>query len=146
MQMMAPSGSVYQAGTLSGNPLAMTAGIETLKALNRLGMYDSLEKRAMELERGIYESAAKRALKVNVSRYSSLLTVFFNDLPVTDFNSAKQSNLSLFAGFFQQLLEQGVYWPPSQFEAAFISLVHSDNDVKTTIKAINNAFVSLNAD
>lgn len=139
MEMMAPVGSVYQAGTLSGNPLAMTAGIETLKILRQPGVYRQLEARASSLEEGIVEAVAETRLTLHVARVASLLTVFFTGKPVVDYESAAQANTTLFGRFFHQLLSGGIYWPPSQFEAIFVSLAHSDEDIKLTSKAIGKA-------
>ena len=122
MDMMAPLGPVYQAGTLSGNPLVMTAGIETLKALSRDGVYQQLEGRASSLANGIDKAASEAGIGLHVSRVTSLLTAFFASEPVVDFTSAREADTALFGRFFQQLLSSGVYWPPSQFEAAFVSL------------------------
>lgn len=140
MEMVAPTGSVYQAGTLSGNPLAMTAGIETLRVLGQPGVYERLDRKASSLERGINEAIASVNLRVRVSRVASLLTVFFTDSPVFDYESAAGSDKDLFAAFFRRLLSQGIYWPPSQFEAAFISLAHSDEDIQSTIESVGEAF------
>ena len=145
MEMVAPAGPVYQAGTLSGNPLAMTAGIETLKVLSQTGVYERLETAASYLEKGITEVASSLDFSLNVSRVASLLTVFFNSNPVFDYESASLSNTALFASFFQRLLSEGIYWPPSQYEAAFVSLAHSDEDVKLTISAVDKALSSLKA-
>ena len=143
MEMMAPIGPVYQAGTLSGNPLAMTAGIETIKVLSQPGTYKQLEKTASHLEAGITGAAAVLNLKLNISRFASLLTIFFTDKPVVDYESISGADTVLFSRFFQQLLTQGIYWPPSQFEAAFISLAHHDDDIQCTIGAIEKALNSL---
>ncbi|MBI3040974.1 MAG: aminotransferase class III-fold pyridoxal phosphate-dependent enzyme, partial [Chloroflexi bacterium] len=139
MEMMAPAGPVYQAGTLSGNPLAMTAGIETIKVLSQPGVYHQLEKRASSLAKGIAEAASKAGISLRVARVASLLTVFFTGQPVVDYESAKQAETTLFSRFFQQLLSQGIYWPPSQFEAAFVSLAHSAGDIQLTVRAIDKA-------
>ncbi|MFC1991795.1 glutamate-1-semialdehyde 2,1-aminomutase [Chloroflexota bacterium] len=143
MEMMAPVGPVYQAGTLSGNPLAMTAGIETLKILSQPGVYERLEEATSLLEKGIIRAASSAKIKLNISRAASLLTIFFSDNVAVDFASASTADTTLFGKFFRQLLEQGIYWPPSQFEAAFISLAHSDEDIRKTIKAIEQAFANL---
>jgi len=140
MEMVAPTGPVYQAGTLSGNPLAMTAGIETLKVLGQPGVYERLNRQASSLERGINEAVASANLRARVTRVSSLLTVFFTGNPVFDYESAAGSDKGLFAAFFQQVLSRGIYWPPSQFEAAFISLAHSDEDIQRTVEAVGDAF------
>ena len=143
MSLMAPLGPVYQAGTLSGNPLAMTAGIETLKALNQAGVYAQLEKKSAALGKGIIKAAAAAGVGLYVSRVASLLTAFFTPDEVVDYESAKKSDTRLFGKFFWQVINEGVYWPPSQFEAAFISLAHSDEDIEFTVAAIARAFKSL---
>ncbi len=143
MEMMAPLGPVYQAGTLSGNPLVMTAGIETLKALSQPGTYEKLEAAASCLEAGIAEAVSSLNLSLNISRVASLITVFFTGDTVVDYESARQADTTLFGRFFQQLLSAGIYWPPSQFEAAFVSLSHSNEDIQTTIRAIAKSLASL---
>ena len=140
MKMMAPIGPVYQAGTLSGNPLAMTAGIETITLLSRPNTYQQLEEKASALQDGILKSAADNGISLQVARVSSLLTVFFNGHEVVDYESARQSDTSRFAEFFRGLLDRGIYWPPSQFEAAFLSLAHSDKDIRSTLNAIGDIF------
>ena len=144
LSLMAPLGPVYQAGTLSGNPLAMTAGIETLKALNQPGVYAQLEKKSAALEKGIIKAAAAAGIDLYVSRVASLLTAFFTPDEVVDYASAKKSDTKLFGKFFWQVVNDGIYWPPSQFEAAFVSLAHSDEDIEFTIEAITRALKSLN--
>jgi glutamate-1-semialdehyde 2,1-aminomutase len=136
MRTMAPEGPVYQAGTLSGNPLAMTAGIETLNVLRQGDVYAELERKAARLGEGMADAASRAGMPVHISRVGSLLTAFFTAGPVTNYESAKSADTERFGGFLRQLLERGVYWPPSQFEAAFVSLAHSDNDIETTIEAM----------
>jgi len=136
MQMVAPIGPVYQAGTLSGNPLAMTAGIETLKLLQLPGTYKQLEAKSASLEEGITKAASKAGINFYISRMASLLTVFFSSTMVNDYESASQTDTAFFARFFQRLLSEGVYWPPSPFEAAFVSLSHSDEDIQLTNEII----------
>ncbi len=143
MQMMAPVGPVYQAGTLSGNPLAMTAGIETLKILGQPEIYSQLEAKSSSLEEGIAIAASEVDISLHISCVASLLTIFFTTGPVVDYESATQANTMLFGKFFQQLLSEGIYWPPSQFEAVFVSLAHSDEDIHTTIRAIVKALSSV---
>ncbi len=143
MEMMAPIGPVYQAGTLSGNPLAMTAGIETLKILSQPGTYERLEDAAHRLEEGIVKAISSLKLNLTVSRFASLLTAFFAANRALDYESASQADTTLFGQFFQQLLSEGIYWPPSQFEAAFVSLIHTDDDIDSTISAVGKAFNSL---
>jgi glutamate-1-semialdehyde 2,1-aminomutase len=133
MEMIAPVGPVYQAGTLSGNPLAMTAGIETLKILQQPETYKQLEMKSASLEEGIAKAAAESGVNLYISRIASLLTAFFTTSPVIDYESARKSDAAAFRRFFQKLLGEGIYWPPSQFEAAFVSLAHSDQDIQTTI-------------
>ena len=143
MAMMAPTGPVYQAGTLSGNPLAMTAGIETLKVLRQDEVYHRLETKSSNLEQGIIRAASEAGVGVRVSRVASFLTIFFTDNPPLDYEAVSGADTVLFSRFFQQLLTQGIYWPPSQFEAAFISLAHRDDDIQCTIGAIEKALSSL---
>ena len=143
MNMMAPVGPVYQAGTLSGNPLVMTAGIETLNILSQPGVYSQLEAMSSSLEEGITTAVAEAGIELFVTRVASLLTVFFSNSPVVDFESAKQADTTLFGQFFHKLLAEGVYWPPSQFEAAFVSLAHSNDDIQATIRVIKKALKSL---
>jgi glutamate-1-semialdehyde 2,1-aminomutase len=143
MEMIAPVGPVYQAGTLSGNPLAMTAGIETLKLLSRPGVYDQLESKAVSLEKGIATGATKAGINMYISRVASLLAVFFSGDPVVDYETAKKADTALFNKFFHSLLAEGIYWPPSQFEAVFISVAHSDEDIQFTIRVIDKALNSI---
>jgi len=142
MQMVAPVGPVYQAGTLSGNPLAMTAGIETLKILQQPGTYKQLETKSASLEEGITKAASKAGIEFYIARIASLLTVFFSNTATTDYESANQADTVFFGRFFQRLLSEGIYWPPSQFEAAFVSLAHSNEDIQLTIKAADKALGS----
>ncbi len=139
MQMISPLGPVYQAGTLSGNPLAMTAGIETIKELSQSGIYEELETKSYEFGLKLNEEIKKSGVKARVNRAGSLLTIFFTDQPVTDYASARKSDTVAFAKFFQGLLSRGIYWPPSQFEAAFLSLAHTDADLEIALKAIGES-------
>ena len=139
MEMLAPVGPVYQAGTLSGNPLVMTAGIETLKILSQSGVYERLENATSRLEEGIAKVIPSLKLNLTVSRFASLLTLFFTKNPVLDYESVSQADTVLFGRFFQQLLAKGIYWPPSQFEAAFVSLAHSKEDIETAVGKISEA-------
>lgn len=143
MVMMAPEGQVYQAGTLSGNPLAMTAGIETLRILNDARVYRQLEERTAALQEGIAAAACQACIPLSIARAGSLLTVFFSEGEVSDYSSARSCDTGLFARFFNSLLNDGIYWPPSQFEAAFISLAHSPQDIETTIRAAGKALKRL---
>jgi glutamate-1-semialdehyde 2,1-aminomutase len=141
MQMMAPSGPVYQAGTLSGNPIAMTAGIETLQILGRPGVYEQLEQRSARLENGLNAALHGSGFPGRINRVASLLTVFFTNAEVTDYESASSSDTELFARVQQKLLARGVYWPPAQFEAIFVSLSHSQEDVDFAVSAFREALV-----
>jgi len=143
MQMVAPSGPVYQAGTLAGNPLAMTAGIETITILKESSAYQELEKKSSLLEKGIIEAVNKAGLDIQLPRIGSMFTIFFTKDPVTDYEAAARADTTLYARFFHQMLSQGVYLPPSQFEAAFVSLAHTDKDIQATFGAAEKAFDSL---
>ncbi|MBI4165659.1 MAG: glutamate-1-semialdehyde 2,1-aminomutase [Acidobacteria bacterium] len=143
MDQVAPSGPVYQAGTLSGNPLAVTAGLKTLEILRRPGAYEKLEALTRTLAEGLRSRAVHAEVAVTVNRVGSMFTLFFTPHAVTDYTSAKTSDTARFATFFRALLGRGVYFPPSQFEAAFVSLAHSDEDVAQTIKAAGEAFARL---
>lgn len=135
MEQVAPEGPVYQAGTLSGNPLAMRAGAATLEILRRAGTYERLEAVAAGLEAGLKEGAARRGIPLTVNRIASMMTLFFMDGPVTDFASAARADTAAYARFFQAMLERGVMLPPSQFEAWFISLAHDEKLIEHTLRA-----------
>jgi glutamate-1-semialdehyde 2,1-aminomutase len=137
--MMAPSGPVYQAGTLSGNPIAMTAGIETLKLLLAQGVYDQLERISNRLEVGLKSAIRTANSPATVNRMASLMTVFFTGNEVTDYDSALMSDASRFAEIHRSLLNQGIYWPPAQFEAILVSLAHSEGDIDRTVGAFQTA-------
>ncbi len=136
MSDISPLGKmVSQAGTLSGNPLAMTAGYETLRRLQEPGVYEVLEAKAQVLETGISENLKALGLKYQTNRVGSIMTLFFTESPVTSFDAANACDQDLFARYFREMLNRGVYLAPSQFEAAFVSLAHSDADIDKTIKA-----------
>ena len=139
MEKIAPLGSVYQAGTLSGNPLAMAAGLATLRCLKEFSPYAELEQRGSRLEDGLRQVAAAAGVVWTVNRVGSILTVFFNPGPVTDWTSAKQSDTEAYARFFGAMLEQGVYLAPSQFECAFLSIEHTDEVIDKTLDAAASA-------
>jgi len=146
MELVAPSGPVYQAGTLAGNPLAMAAGIKTLKLLSTPGVYEKLEKTSQKLEEGIQEAATAADIKLTVNRVASLLSIFFTPPPVASYDDAIKADRAFFQRFFHYLLENGIYWPPSPFESAFISLAHSEEDIDATLKVIRQAFLSISKD
>ncbi|MGH7233177.1 MAG: glutamate-1-semialdehyde 2,1-aminomutase [Nitrospiraceae bacterium] len=143
MQWIAPAGPVYQAGTLSGNPLAVTAGIETLKRLKTPGLYRKLDERAAALADGLGAAAKKAGVAFTQTRVESMLGGFFTTGPVIDYASAKQSDTRAYAKFFHAMLQRGVYFAPSQFEAVFVSMAHSVKDLEQTITAARSAFRSL---
>ncbi len=140
MSVVAPVGPVYQAGTLSGNPLAVTAGIATLQLLRQPGVYDALEQKSSRLEQGLRQAAAEAGLELTFNRVGSMLCTFFTCQPVTDYDSAAKSDTKQFAKFFAGMLRKGVYLAPSQFEAAFMSLAHSDEQIDHTIEAARAVF------
>jgi len=135
MEKIAPLGPIYQAGTLSGNPLAMTAGIETLKLLGKPGVYKTLEKSSAQLEAGLRDAAREAGIPATINRVGSMFTTFFTDKTVTDFTSAKTSDTTRFGNFFRAMLKNGVNLAPSQFEAAFLSLAHTKADIAKTVEA-----------
>jgi len=145
MDWVAPAGPVYQAGTLSGNPLAVAAGLKTLEILRRPGTYERLEVISNKLASGLGAAAAKSGVPLTVNRVGSMFTGFFTGNEVTDYASAKKSDNGKFARFFRALLERGVYFPPSQFEAAFVSTAHSEADVTLTLEAAAKAFDEIRA-
>ena len=136
MSMLAPLGPVYQAGTLSGNPLAMAAGIAMLKELNKPGFYAELERKAAKLEKGLKENLAKTGHKAVINRVGSLMTLFFTDLDkLESFDDVMKSDSGKYARYFRMALNAGIYLAPSQFEAAFVSNAHSDEDIEITLQA-----------
>jgi glutamate-1-semialdehyde 2,1-aminomutase len=139
MSRVAPMGDVYQAGTLSGNPLAVAAGVACLRVLEGPGVYDTLEEAASYLLAGLGELAKKHGVQAQVSRVGSMGTIFFTSRPVVDFASALTSDTKRFARFFCAMLERGVYLAPSQFEAAFVSLAHTKDDLERTLAAADEA-------
>jgi glutamate-1-semialdehyde 2,1-aminomutase len=140
MEKVSPLGGVYQAGTLSGNPLAMTAGIETLGLLRPKKVYEDLERKTSYLTEAISTSAEERRIPLSINRTTGMFTLFFTEGPVRDYPSAKKSDTKRFAQFFIEMMEQGIYLPPSQFEAWFLSLAHTQKDLDKTIEACDNAF------
>ena len=134
MEMVAPAGPVYQAGTLSGNPLAMTAGIETLKILSKTGVYNKLNKISEKLCKGMEDGARESGIPVYSTRVGSMFSMFFTDKEVIDYTTAKTSDINRFSKYFSLMLKGGIYLAPSQFEAGFVSLAHSDSDIDRTIE------------
>jgi glutamate-1-semialdehyde 2,1-aminomutase len=143
MKHIAPQGTVYQAGTLSGNPVAMAAGIATLQQLQQPGFYEGLELHAGMLADGLIDAAARNGIKVSLSRVGSMLGMFFVDRPVSNFDDAKTSDVDFFSAYYRQMLEKGIYLAPSQFEAAFVSSAHTDEQIDATVKAAAEVFEAL---
>lgn len=140
MECVAPLGPVYQAGTLSGNPLAMAAGLVTLKKLQEKNVYQKLEEKGHFLEEGIKSAAHKAAVPLQLNRVGSMFSIFFSDKPVLDAQTALHSNTKNFSTFFHTLIDNGIYTAPSPFEAGFISLAHTVEDLEKTIEAYQKAF------
>lgn len=147
MELVAPLGLMYQAGTLSGNPLAMAAGVATLRHLreHKQEIYSRLEKLSGELVAGVAAAAKDAAVPVSYNRVGSMFTWFFTPGPVTGWNSAAKSDTEAFGRFFRSMLDGGVYLPPSQFEAAFLSVAHTEEDIQQTIAAAKQAFELVDA-
>jgi glutamate-1-semialdehyde 2,1-aminomutase len=143
MQMVAPAGPVYQAGTLAGNPLAMTAGIVTLKLLQAPGTWQELEEAAAALETGMAAAAQKAGVTVQQTRVGTMFTTFFSETTPTDWETVKTADTARFGRFFQKMLANGVYLAPSQFEAGFVSTAHSGEVIAATIAAAEKAFAAL---
>ena len=139
MDMVAPDGPVYQAGTLAGNPLAVAAGIAAVNILKEENPYPQLDKMASLLADGIRECSAKHGIPIQQNRVGSMMCRFFTDKPVTGLDSAMTSNTELFAKYFKAMLSEGIYMAPSQFEAGFVSTAHTPEDIEKTIEAHDNA-------
>lgn len=140
MEQVAPLGPVYQAGTLSGNPLAMAAGIQTLTRLQEEKVYAQLEARSAALEEGLIDAARSARVPIQVNRLGSQMTLYFNERKVVDYQTALQSDQNRFAKFFHRLLDRGIYFPPSAFEAFFVSTAHTPADIEKTVAAAHSAF------
>ena len=145
MNQLSPTGNVYQAGTLSGNPLAMASGIATLKLLDEPGVYETLERRARQLTDGLATAASKHGLPVQLQRVGSMMTMFFSSHPAEDYASARLADTSRYGRYFHEMLDRGISFAPSQFECGFISTAHTDADINATIDAASSAFSSLAA-
>lgn len=143
MDYLAPVGPVYQAGTLSGNPIAMTAGIVLLKILKDRKVYEELDRKGKMFADGLKQAADEAGVSAQFTRVGSLSCMFFTDQPVYDYQSAKTSDTAKYAAYFKSMLEQGINLAPSQFEAAFVSYAHTDEDINSTIEAAKKALKSL---
>ncbi len=140
MRSLAPEGPVYQAGTLSGNPMAVAGGLATLKKLKDRKQYKRLEKLSLNLAEGLKEASQRQGITTYQNRVGSMMTLFFCAGPVTDYASALSSDTSRYARFFHSMLDRGIYLAPSQFEAAFVSLAHTERDIGNTVAAAEEAF------
>ncbi len=143
MAMVSPEGPVYQAGTLSGNPLAMTAGITTLRILSKKGVYERLEKMSSLLEEGLIDAGKKAGIKTKFYRAGTMFCTYFTEKEVIDYPTAKLSDTVRFSKFFSAMLKRGIYLAPSQFEAGFLSLAHSVKDIDRTVRAAYESFLEI---
>jgi glutamate-1-semialdehyde 2,1-aminomutase len=142
MDLIAPSGPVYQAGTLSGNPLAMAAGLATVHAAGEPGFYERLEELGQHWRRGMHEAASTGDVPFTINQVGSMVSIFFTGGPVTDFASAAGSDTEAFKDFFWHMISRGIYLAPSQYEAGFISAVHSEEDLERTFEAAHDWFAT----
>ena len=143
MEQVAPMGPVYQAGTLAGNPMAVAAGIVTLRILSGEGVFGVLDKLGEGVADGLAKLAREAEVPAQINRLGSMFTLFFAEDPVTDYTSAKRADTKRYARFFHALLERGVYLPPSQFEAWFVSLAHMQKEIEATLEAAEAAFTEI---
>ncbi len=143
MDQIAPDGPVYQAGTLSGNPVAMAAGLATLKELAHSGFYDALEEKAARLEQGLSRAVSDAGVSARLSRVGSMIGLFFTDRPVTNFQDAKTCDLDRFAAFYRGMLARGIYLAPSQFEALFVSSAHNVDFIDETVEAARQTLAEI---
>jgi glutamate-1-semialdehyde 2,1-aminomutase len=144
MDRIAPAGDIYQAGTLSGNPLAMTAGYETLAAMDKAA-YEKINAHADRLAEGYKAAAEEFGIPLQVNRAGSMIGVFFTNEPVINFDTAKTANLDHFSAYYREMIEAGIFLPPSQFEGLFLSAAHTDEDIEATIEAARQAFKKIAA-
>jgi len=143
MEYVAPQGPVYQAGTLSGNPVAMAAGLATLKELQKPGFYDALDTMSIRLASGLAQAAKNAGVKASAANVGSMLGFFFTDKKVNNFEEAKTSNTEMFSAYYKKMRSKGIYLAPSQFEALFVSAAHSEQDIDATIKAAEEVLSDL---
>ena len=143
MSQVAPEGPIYQAGTLSGNPIAMAAGIATLKEIGKPGFYEALERTSARLAKGLQQAVVNTGTKAVLNRVGSMVGIFLTDQPVGSFDDAKTSDLEKFASYYRKMLDRGIYLAPSQFESLFVSAAHSDQDIDDTVAAAESVFSEL---
>ena len=146
MEQVAPTGPIYQAGTLSGNPLAITAGLATLGAMGEPGFYERLEESGERWRRGMSEAASAGDVPFTVNQVGSMVSLFFTEGPVTDFSLAARSDTEAFKDFFWHMLRRGIYLAPSQYEAGFISSAHKEEDLEKTFEAAQEWFERASTD
>ena len=142
MEKVAPTGDIYQAGTLSGNPLAMTAGYETLNALSKSD-YKEMNEKAEQLIEGYEKASETYDIPIQINRVGSMIGIFFTNEPVINYETAQSSDLERFSKYYQGMIEEGIFLPPSQFEGLFLSTAHTDEDIEQTIQAVNRVFANL---
>ena len=135
MEKIAPLGPIYQAGTLSGNPLAMTSGLATLRILEQKAVYKRIDLLAKELCQGLENIVKKKGIPARMNRFGSMFTLFFTGNEVHDYESAKKADTAKYAHFFQRMFQAAIWLPPSQFEACFVSLAHTEKDIERSLKA-----------
>jgi glutamate-1-semialdehyde 2,1-aminomutase len=146
MDFVAPLGPVYQAGTLAGNPLAMRAGIATLSQLGEAGLYHKIAERADRLVTGLRKALLDAGVKAQINSTGSLSTIFFTPDPVTDYAGARRADIKKYARFFREMLDRGILLAPSQFEAAFVSTMHTDRDIDITLAAARDSLKAISWD
>ncbi|MBC2686416.1 aminotransferase class III-fold pyridoxal phosphate-dependent enzyme [Bacillus toyonensis] len=143
MEQIAPTGPIYQAGTLSGNPLAMAAGYRTLQLLAQPGVYDELERKSARLAQGFLQNAKITGIPLRVNRVGSMMCLYFTEHDVVDYDTAQLSNVKLFQKYYEMMLNYGVLTAPSPYEAMFVSIAHSDEEIETTIKIHNQVLSAI---
>lgn len=141
MDLIAPAGPVYQAGTFSGNPLAMAAGVEILQILDNPAVWENLNARSNQLKEGVISILRRKALNYQLQSVGSMFTLFFAENPVTNWTTASLANREKYAQFFRNMLDYGVYLAPSQFEAGFLSSMHGEHEILFTLEAIEKSLV-----
>ena len=143
MEQISPSGPIYQAGTLSGNPLAMNAGLATLKVLQQSGVHEALQQKTARLSAGLKQLAQEAGLPIWVNSIGAMFSAFFTEVPVKNYSNASTSDVVRFGRFFRGMLEKGIYLSPSQYEAVFLSTVHTDADIDETLEKARSVFSTL---
>jgi glutamate-1-semialdehyde 2,1-aminomutase len=143
MEQVAPIGAIYQAGTLSGNPIAMAAGYTTLKLLEQDGIYEELERKSARLEAGFVECAKRRGIPLQINRVGSMFSAFFTEQRVMDYDAVQGANLQHFISYYKEMLALGILTAPTPYEVTFISTAHTDEDIDKTISAHDQALAKI---